>query len=81
MIWVRDILQVMQPIEVVFEGGQLRPMQKLPLKEQQRVWILLLPQEELASQDLARLAAKSPSVQFLADPAEDLYSLKDGQPL
>ena len=71
----------MKPIEVVFEGGHLTPLQKLPLAERQHAWILLLPQEELASQDLARLAAKSPSFQFLVDPAEDLYSLKDGHPL
>ncbi len=35
--------------------------------------------EEPSSQQLAQLAAQNPSFQFLADPKEDLYSLRDGQ--
>ncbi len=38
-------------------------------------------EQELPAQEVAKLAAKSPSFHFLADPAEDLYSLHDGQPL
>ena len=71
----------MKPIEVVFEGGHLTPLQKVPLKDQQHAWILLLPPEELSSHGLAQLASRSASVEFLADSAEDLYSLRDGQPL
>ena len=69
----------LQPIEAVFEHGHLKPLQWLPLNEQQHVWLAILP-EEPTSQQLARLASQSPSFRFLADPAEDLYSPEDGQP-
>ena len=69
------------PIEAVVEQGRLKLLQHLPLKEQQHVWVTILPAEELHAQQIAQLASKSPSFQFLADPAEDLYSLRDGQPL
>jgi predicted DNA-binding antitoxin AbrB/MazE fold protein len=69
------------PIEVVFEQGRLKPLQHLPLKEHQHAWITILPAEELHAQQIAQLAAKSLSFQFLADPAEDVYSLHDGHPL
>ena len=70
----------MQPIEAVFEQGHLKPLQGLPLKEHQHVWLAILSTEP-TNQQIAQLAMKSPSFQFLADPSEDLYSLDDGQPV
>lgn len=70
----------MDPIEAVFEGGTLRPLDRLPLTEHQHVWLMILSAEP-SSPQLAQLAAKSPSFQFLADPAEDVYSPRDGQPV
>ncbi len=64
------------PIEVVVEQGCLKPLQRLPLKEHQHVWVTILPAEEFPAQQMAQLLAKSPSFHFLADPAEDLYSLE-----
>jgi predicted DNA-binding antitoxin AbrB/MazE fold protein len=69
-----------KPIEAIVEEGRLRPLQRLPLAEHQHVWITILS-EQLSAQQVAQLAAQSPSFQFLADPAEDLYSLHDGQPV
>ena len=66
--------------EAVFEHGHLKPLARLPLAEHQHVWLTILT-EEVSAQQLAHLASQSPSFQFLADPAEDLYSLDDGQPL
>ena len=70
----------MKTIEAVFERGRLKPLERLPLAEHQHVWLAILP-EEPTSQQLARLASQSPSFRFLADPAEDLYSPEDGQPV
>ena len=70
----------MTPIEAIYEHGQLKPLRRLTLAEHQHVWLAILPEEPMAEQ-LAELAAQSPSFQFLADPAEDLYSLTDGQPV
>ena len=74
------ILETVKPIEAVFEHGHLTPLERLPLAEHQHVWMTLLP-EEPSAQQLAALAAQSPSFQFLANPAEDVYSLHDGQPV
>lgn len=73
----------MKPIEAIYEDGRLRPLEKLPLKQHQHVWMTILSDrsEDLTVQQLGRLAAQSPSFRFLADPAENLYSLSDGQPV
>ena len=72
----------MKPVEAVFEQGHLKPLKQLPLAEHQHVWVTILPlSEEPTAQHLAQLAAQSPSFQFLAAPAEDLYSPQDGQPV
>lgn len=70
----------MKTIEAVFEQGHLKPLERLPLVEHQHVWLTILS-EEPSAQQLAQLAAQSPSFQFLAEPAEDLYSLQDGKPV
>ena len=70
----------MKPIEAIFEQGHLKPLVRLPLAEHQHVWVTIVSAEPSAQQ-LAQLAAQSPSFQFLAAPEEDLYSLEDGQPV
>ena len=72
--------RVMKAVEVIFERGYLKPLARLPLKEHQPVWVPIL-REEPSTLQLAQLAAQSPSFQFLLDPAEDLYSPADGQPV
>ena len=70
--------ELMKTIEAIFEHGYLKPLVRLPLEERQHVWVTILS-EELSAHQLAQPAAESPSFQFLADPAEDLYSLDDGK--
>ncbi len=47
-----------------------------------RVRVVILVTEGLSTDDeeWMRAAATSPAFEFLADPAEDVYSLADGQP-
>ena len=70
----------MKAVEAVFQHGALKPLEALSLREHQHVWLTIVA-EEPSSLDLAELAAQSPSLGFLGDPAEDLYSLEDGQPV
>ena len=70
----------MKPIEAIFEHGRLKPLRPLPLKEHQHVWLAVLT-EEPSTKQLAELGAQNPSFRFLSDPAEDLYSSEDGQPV
>ena len=77
---MRDAQHSRKPIEAVFERGYLKPLARLPLREHQRVWVTILTAAPSAIQ-LAQLAERSPSFQFLADPAEDRYTPADGQPV
>jgi hypothetical protein len=43
--------------------------------------ILLMPEEELNEQTWLNAVSNNPSFAFLHDPEEDIYSLKDGQPI
>jgi hypothetical protein len=43
--------------------------------------ILLMPEEELNEQTWLNAVSNNPSFAFLNDPEEDIYSLKDGQPV
>jgi hypothetical protein len=44
--------------------------------------IILIPAEmDFEEKNWLRAAARNPSFAFLAEPAEDLYSLTDGRPL
>ena len=72
-----------KPIEVVYEHGQLKPLERLPLKERQHVWVTILSDrsEEPTVQQLAQLATQSLSFHFLANRVENLYSLDDGTPI
>ena len=68
-------------IEAVFEGGVFRPLVEVKLPEHQRVSIVVAVQEDLPAELLARAAEDGGSFAFLADHAEDLYSLDDGEPV
>jgi hypothetical protein len=50
----------------------------LPVGQAVRV---VVDDAELGEDTWRRLAAQSPAYAFLNDPAEDLYTLEDGQPL
>lgn len=70
-----------QAIEAVFEDGVFRPLSEVKLPEHQRVSIVVAAQDDLPAELLARAAELGGSFAFLADPAEDLYSLDDGEPV
>lgn len=45
-----------------------------------RVIILLPDHDEIEEMEWARAASKSPAFDFLNDPEEDIYTIKDGKP-
>ncbi|MBI2458220.1 MAG: antitoxin family protein [candidate division NC10 bacterium] len=70
-----------QAIEAVFEGGVFRPLGEVRFPEHQRVSIVVTVQDDLPMELLARAAELGGGFDFLANPAEDLYSLDDGEPV
>ena len=70
----------MHTIRAVYEAGVLRPVKKLRLPEHQPVLIALFPtDDEVSGFLLAEMAMQGGSFDFLADPAEDVYRVTDGE--
>jgi len=70
----------MHTIRAVYEAGVLRPLKKLRLHEHQPVLVALFPAEDdVPSLLIAESARQGRSFEFLADPAEDVYRLTDGE--
>lgn len=65
------------------EHQQLRLHGLLP-KGPRKVRVILLyaleAEEEMSEQDWLKAAVHNPAFAFLADPAEDIYTIADGQP-
>ncbi len=68
-------------IDAVFERGVFRPLVDVNLPEHQRVSLVVTVPDDLTPELLAKAAENGGSFAFLADPAEDVYSLDDGEPV
>jgi hypothetical protein len=66
------------------KAGRLKIDYKLD-KSEQNVRVLILLDDDISEQDEEKLwlysISKNPAFDFLNEPAEDIYSLKDGEPL
>ena len=64
------------------EHGNLRLDKDLPVESQGpvRVIILFPESDELTEEEWLRAAASNPVFDFLKDPAQDIYTLEDGEP-
>jgi predicted DNA-binding antitoxin AbrB/MazE fold protein len=67
-----------QTIQAIFENGVLRPLQKLDIPEHQKLEILIL-EDDLAASLIAQAAKQSGSYDFLQNPGEEIYTIKDGE--
>ena len=65
-------------IQVIYENGVLKPLQKLDLLEQQRVEILIL-EDDLPPFLIAQIAQQAGSYDFLQNPGEETYTSEDGE--
>lgn len=74
---------MLKTIRAVYENGSFHPLESISLPDRTEVeLIFLLPEDDLSSLAIAKLAENSPSpFAFLADPREDIYTLEDGEPV
>ena len=69
-------------IRAIYEKGMLKLAKKLKLKEHQPVLVDIHPlMDDLPASSIGNLAARGKSLEFLANPSEDIYSRQDGKPL
>lgn len=74
-------LQAVELIGTIDEKGQLHLDEPISAVGQGRVRVILLPEEaEIEENEWLKAAASNPAFDFLKDPAEDIYTLDDGQP-
>ena len=74
-------LQAVELIGTIDEKGQLHLDEPISAVGQGRVRVILLPEEAgIGENEWLKAAASNPAFDFLKDPAEDIYTLDDGQP-
>lgn len=67
-------------VRAVYEGGVLRLLERVELPERGEVTVVILD-DDAPSDAIAQLAMSGGSFDFLADPAEDVYTREDGEPV
>lgn len=69
----------MNTVRAIYENGVLKLLQRIPLHNHQEVEVAIITESE--GDSLSALAMQSPGFDFLAEPAEDIYTVNDGEPL
>ena len=69
----------MNTVKAIYENGVLRILQRVSLHNHQEVEVAIITESE--GDSLSALAMQSPCLAFLKDPAEDIYTAQDGEPL
>lgn len=67
-------------VKAIYENGVLRPLEPVDLPPQGEVTIVILD-DDVPVEGIAKMALAGGSFDFLAEPAEDVYTLDDGEPV
>ncbi|MEW6558421.1 MAG: antitoxin family protein [Elusimicrobiota bacterium] len=67
-------------INAIFENGVFRPLSKIAFPEHQKVK-LVIEEDEIQTKSIAVVAEKSKSFYFLKNQQEDIYTIRDGEPI
>ena len=67
-------------VRTVCDHGTLRPLERVDLPEQGEVTIIILD-DDVPADGIAQVATAGGAFDFLNDPAEDVYTRKDGEPV
>jgi hypothetical protein len=73
-------LNVARTVRALCDHTVLRPLERIELPDQGEVTIVILD-DDVPSDAIAQAAASGGSFEFLADPAEDVCTLEDGEPV
>ena len=67
-------------LPAIYEHGSFKTIQSLRLPEHSKVLLaVIITQDEIPSLLISKLAENSASYEFLNSPAEDIYSINDGE--
>ena len=69
-------------VRAIFDHGVLRPLERIDLPEHGEVTLVIVDgDDDIASDEAATVAAAGGAFDFLGDPAEDVYTREDGEPV
>ena len=69
-------------LPAIYERGHFTPDQPLELREHQRVFLIVsTSQDDVPSLAISKLAENDKNFPFLNNPAEDVYTIDDGNPV
>ena len=75
-------MRAIETTDILNTQGQIQLDHPIPQAKDRVVRvILLMPEDELNEQTWLDAVSNNPSFAFLHDPEEDIYTLKDGQPV
>lgn len=69
---------MVKTIQAIYENGFLRPLEKLNIPEHTKIKIII-PEDDIPSALIAKVADQSGSYNFLKDSNEDIYTMNDGE--
>jgi len=67
-----------ETIQVIYEDGVLKPLEKVDIPEHRTLKILIL-EDDLPLSVIGRVAEQGGSYDFLREAAEDIYTMADGE--
>lgn len=65
---------------IVDDKGLLHLEKPLNIKNKKVKLIVLAPEDDISDQEWMKFLSTNPSFDFLNDPEEDIYTIKDGKP-
>ena len=75
----REVNIMPRTIEVVYEDGVFKPLDKIPAREHQKFRIVYSPLKDDRPSSLLKAAEKGGSFNFLKEKEEDIYTAHDGE--
>ena len=69
----------MRTIRAIFQDGSFKPLDPVDLRENTRITVALLDNDDLSADAIADLARGDRAFEFLNDPREDIYTDSDGE--
>ena len=67
-------------VRAIYDHGVLRPLERLDLPECEEVTIVILG-DDVSSREVVEIAIAGHSFDFLSEPAEEVYTREDGEPV
>jgi len=78
---VCEIIGYEQEVYCEFSDVRVVPSEYKYVDPVSKDWEIVTNEEEATNEEILHYAVKSKSLEFLNDPAEDIYGLDDGEPV